>query len=291
MEAGPLAHARGRVAQALARSDEHAARAAAAGDRRGELYAQLASSFVRFIGTPGGQSMAPVTRLATEARTEFEAVDDDLGVGLSWFALAHVHHNACRWQERQDALELAHFHGARAGDAYLQEHTLLWMMAGPVHGPMPTDEGLRWYDEHDTEVGDAPVGMGLRAVVEAMVGNFDRARDLVRDSTRRLEELGQGLWLAAQGMHLCAVEMHAGDAEAAAREALRSCAALEAIGEQGWLSTLAGQTAQALLELGRDDEAEHWVDVADEIGGADDVITQTLIRQVRAKLLAARAPR
>jgi tetratricopeptide (TPR) repeat protein len=42
------------------------------------------------------------------------------------------------------------------------------------------------------------------------------------------------------------------------------------------------------LELDRDDEAEHWIGVADAVGGADDVITQALIRQVKAKLLSRR---
>ena len=82
--------------------------------------------------------------------------------------------------------------------------------------------------------------------------------------------------------------MLAGDHEAAAREGIAGCKALQAIGERGWLSTLAGQTAQALLELDRDAEAEHWIAVADDVGGPDDVITQALIRQVRGRLLARR---
>jgi hypothetical protein len=158
------------------------------------------------------------------------------------------------------------------------------MAAGPAHGPMPTDEGLRWFDEHETKLVNAPVAKGLRGVVEAMVGNFDRARALVAESRARHEELGQRLMLAGSGLQLCQIEMLAGDAEAAAGEGVRTCEALEAIGERGWLSTIAGQTAQALLELGRDDEA--WIDVADEVGGPEDVITQALILQVRARLLA-----
>jgi len=80
----------------------------------------------------------------------------------------------------------------------------------------------------------------------------------------------------------------AGDHDAAAREGIAGCEALQALGERGWLSTLAGQTAQALLEVDRDDEAEHWIGVADAVGGADDVITQALIREVRARLLSRR---
>ena len=148
----------------------------------------------------GTESMDSVRRLAEEARAEFEATADELGIGLSWLALAHVHHNACRWQQRHQALERAHLHGVRARDVYLQEHSILWMAAGPVYGPMPTDEGLRWFDAHATDLENIPVMAALRAVVEAMVGNFDGARTLMRNATARLEELGQHLWLAGLSM-------------------------------------------------------------------------------------------
>jgi tetratricopeptide (TPR) repeat protein len=133
-----------------------------------------------------------------------------------------------------------------------------------------------------------PIMAALRAVVEAMVGNFDGARTLIHNATARLEELGQYLWLAGLGMQTCSIEMLAGDPEAAAREAIAGCQALEAIGERGWLSTIAGQTAHALLEVGRDDEAQHWIGVAEATGSPDDVITQTLILEVRAKLCSRR---
>ncbi len=279
METGDLAGAR-EEAGVLAE------RGAASGDRRTELYGLLVSAFVTFLA--GTESMDSMRSLAEETRAEFEATGDELGLGLSWFALAHVHHNACRWQERHEALERAHFHGVRAQDTYLQEHSLLWMAAGPVYGPMPTDEGLRWFDAHETRLENTPVIATMRATVEAMTGNFDGARTLMRDAKARLEELGQDLWLAGEGLHLCAIEMLAGDPGAAAREGIASCRALEAIGERGWLSTLAGETAKALLEINRDDEAEHWIGVADAIGSPDDVITQTLILEVRAKLCSRR---
>ena len=148
----------------------------------------LVSAFVAFQADT--TSMDELRRLADEARSEFDATRDELGIGLSWFALAHVHHNACQWQERQDALERTHHHGVRALDAYLQEQSILWMAAGPVYGPMPTDEGLRWFDANDTKLDIMSGFARLRAAVEAMIGNFDGARKLMRDATARLEELG-----------------------------------------------------------------------------------------------------
>ena len=278
----------GDLPQAREQADDLATRGAAAGDRRAELYGRLASAFVAFLAAPEEMSMDALEQLAEGARAEFEAMGDELGVGLCWFALAHVHHNACRWQERHEALGMAQGCGERVGDDYLQKFALLWMAAGPVYGPMPTDEGLRWFDTNEEALGDAPMIASLRASVEARVGNFDTARALMRGSRARLAELGQALWLAGIGLQACAIETLAGDHDAAAREGIAGCEALQALGERGWLSTLAGQTAQALLEVDRDDEAEHWIGVADAVGGADDVITQALIREVRARLLSRR---
>ena len=75
------------------------------------------------------------------------------------------------------------------------------MAAGPVHGPMPTDEGLLWFEANDAKLGGAPLVAGMRAAVEAMVGNFDTARALLSDVRKRLEGLGQELWVAGTGLH------------------------------------------------------------------------------------------
>src|SRR5438477_8842362 len=100
---------------------------------------------------------------------------------------------------------------------------------------------------------------------------------------RRLEKCG-----SAPPLSSSCVTQRGLSAEAAAREGITCCRALEAIGERGWLSTAAGQTAHALLDVGRDDEAEHWIRVADAAGSPDDVITQVLILEVRARLCSRR---
>ena len=276
----------GALARALRRAEELTVRGIDAGDRRAELHGRLAHGFVAFLGSTEDGSMAALTVLAEEAREEFEATGDERGIALTWFAIAHVEHNALRWQARHEALERAHEHAILAEDSYLIDQVVLWSAAGPVYGPMPTGEGLRWFDEHEALIASAPWLLGMRAQVESMVGNVERARELVAAAMARLDELGQRLWIASSGMHMCLIELRAADFEAAAREGIASCHALDAMGERGWLSTCAGHTARALVELGRDAEAEHWIGVAAEVGGDDDVITQALIRQVRGRLLA-----
>ncbi|HET7353812.1 MAG TPA: tetratricopeptide repeat protein, partial [Gaiellaceae bacterium] len=63
---------------------------------------------------------------------------------------------------------------------------------------------------------------------------------------------------------------------------------LEKAGERAWLSTGACRYAEALYELGRLDEAEEWALKGAAMGGSDDVTTQILALQVRAKVLGRR---
>jgi tetratricopeptide (TPR) repeat protein len=225
-----------------------------------------------------------------DARSTFEAMGDDHGVALALFAVAHVNHNAMQWQKRHEALELALQLVSPVDDPYLHDQLSLWMAAGFVYGPMTVDDGLRWFETNSARGTQAPWLFDMRAQLESMLGRIERARELADIASRRFGELGQELWLASRGMLRSLIEMRAGDDEAAAREAVSGAESLQAIGERGWLSTCAGYAAQSLLRVDRDSEAEHWIGVAEEVGGEDDVVTQAIIRQVRG-LLASREGR
>jgi ATP/maltotriose-dependent transcriptional regulator MalT len=163
-----------------------------------------------------------------------------------------------------------------------------WMAAGYVFGPFPVDEGLAWFEENTELAAEAAIILSLYGCLEAMRGDFERARALSGAARERTRELGQRLFAAGLAMEACEIEFSAGNREDAAEIALAGCARLEELGERGWLSTLAGQAAQILYALDRADEAWHWTEVAEQAGSRDDVITQLLILQVRAKVLARR---
>ena len=97
-----------------------------------------------------------LTRLAEEARRSSRRrrrIGDRAGVVRArTCALQRV-----PWQERQGMLERTYLHGVRAHDAYLQEQSIQWMSAGPVYGPMPTDEGLRWSTRTTTWLEAVPI--------------------------------------------------------------------------------------------------------------------------------------
>jgi tetratricopeptide (TPR) repeat protein len=81
----------------------------------------------------------------------------------------------------------------------------------------------------------------------------------------------------------------AGDPAAAVELGEEGCRLFDELGEQSLLSTAAGKLAQALYALDRLEEADAWAGRAAELGASDDMITQMLWRQVRAKVLARRS--
>ena len=89
-------------------------------------------------------------------------------------------------------------------------------------------------------------------------------------------------------MHEAFVELLAGDPAAAAEVAVAGERELRAAGEHGWRSSVAGFAAEAFYELGRDDDAWRYTEIAEEAAAPDDIVTQVQIRYLRALLLARR---
>jgi tetratricopeptide (TPR) repeat protein len=130
-----------------------------------------------------------------------------------------------------------------------------------------------------------------RATLEAMLGRFDAARDLIGRARALAEELGLEATLAAQAANGAGeIELLAADPAAAERELRPACEALERIGELGYLASAAPLLADALYLQGRDDEAllmtERWA--PERLTVPEDVDAQVGWRRVRAKLLARR---
>jgi ATP/maltotriose-dependent transcriptional regulator MalT len=128
--------------------------------------------------------------------------------------------------------------------------------------------------------------MRALAHLEAMRGNFERARDLYRHSRASLEELGWKLHAASTSISSGPIELLAGDPQAAEMELRKDYEALERMGDRYYRSTLAGLLAEALFDQGRYDEADTFTAISKELAAPDDVSSQFLWRTVRAKVLA-----
>src|SRR5712691_3875164 len=256
-----------------------AGRAATRGDRAIELRARLMRTRMASHTDPEGK-MAELLALAEEAIPVFEVADDERGQIAAWRAIGEVEHIRCHWEARKKASEQALVHATRAGDESMMRELPGFIATGYYYGPTPVEEALRWHETQSGFEQHFPQLMSFRGGLEAMRGRFQEARALHARARARSDELGSQTWSVAQAERRWETEMFAGDFVAAERESRWGCEMLEQMGEKGWLSTLAGELAQALCALGRFDEAEEWSRKSEQLGASDDVVTQMIWRQL-----------
>jgi class 3 adenylate cyclase/tetratricopeptide (TPR) repeat protein len=279
----------GRLEDAANAAVDAADRAVRAGDEVGALRARLMGARIATQmprTEPDAQSAsAALVAIAEEARPLFARAHDDSALTEAWFAIAWAQLVRCRWAAMMEAVEHALEHAQRARSARWERELPAWMGTALFYGPTPVAEVLCWYEEARAQ---HPIALTQQAVLEAMLGNFDRARTLAASADAIADELGQSLWLAAGGIALWEVETLAGDAAAAEVASRRSRDLLEALGDTGHRSLASAQLAASLCTLGRLDEAEECARAAEELSAVDDVSSQMLWREVRARLLARR---
>jgi class 3 adenylate cyclase/tetratricopeptide (TPR) repeat protein len=273
----------GGLATALAELEEVIAQAQETGDHGRELRARLAHAWTAHFA--GGLDVAAVAALVEESISYFGERGDDAGLAEAWGVIASQEHNALHGRAMAQAIERVLEYGERAGSTAVVRDARLWQYAPYLYGPFPVEEAISYYDAHPSPM---PLVQALRGGLEAMRGDVDGGREIVARARERARELGQLTVLGAVEMQEVEIALAAGDPELAAETGLRGCGILERAGEMGWLSTLAAQTAHALHQLGRDDEAWELAAKGEEAGAEDDVLTLMLVRQVRAKLLARR---
>jgi tetratricopeptide (TPR) repeat protein len=286
------------LARALYRSGEveaaadaaEAARALArgAGERGAELLALKELAEQRLWAGTAAESVE-LMAIAAEAIPFFEARGDDAGLTEAWWAIADAEWLRCQCAESVAALTRAIEHARRAGKAHI-ERTLLHLIGQAlVHGPTPTPETLSWHEEHRWLETTRPSGGVSRGQVLGMLGRFEEGRQAILEAEGRMREMGVVVPLggaAAEGHGQ--LELLAGNAVEAERQSRVGCDLVERSGQFGVLATYSGYLARVLLELGCDDEAEHWSRRSEELGARDDGLTQMLFRQARARVLARR---
>ena len=273
----------GDLTGALQQADELIESARRDGDRAKELRARVERGLVAHLAEAASQ---PEERMLVEEALEvLGAAGDDAGLAATWLLAAQTELSALQWRAMAVAADNAVKHAQRAGDLVLLEYGRGHCLVPRVLGPFPATEALEFLAANAIS---SPIYAAFRASLEGIQGDFDKARASVAEARMRAGELGERLLAAGMSMQAADVELLAGDAEAALALATEGIEQLGELGERGWLSTVTCLGAEAAYRLGRDDEARRLAQEAGEIGAADDVITQMLILQVRAKLLSRR---
>jgi predicted ATPase/class 3 adenylate cyclase len=283
------------VAGEFAQADEVLSEAieasAATGNRRLELQAELERAFLRSLTNPEG-SVEELRQLAERSLPEFEAAGDDLGLAKAWRRIADVYWMESRWSEQERALERAFEHAERAGDAREAAGALMRLAMALYYGPAPVPEAIRRAEEtlartKGNRVVESTFLVSL-AGLHAMAGRFEEARELFARGEAIVEELGFKVWLAGFSMVASDIEQLAGDFAAAEAHLRRGYQALEGMGERGLLSTVSAELAETAYAQGRDQEAEGFAAISEQLAGLKDVASQIGWRMIRARALARR---
>ncbi len=272
----------GRVDDAFRCLDALVERAAAGGDDVGELCGRLFAAMGRILVEPDGAN-EELAALVEQALPVFQAAADDVALHLGYWALGIVASHGGKMDDALGAYERAAAHARHAG---LSNELLGERAVAHMNGSTPVSSLLSWLGEY----GSGTVKLDwMRAQLLAMLGRFEEARAILAERRAQLKESGGWMWLAGLNAHTAVeVELLAGDPLAAAAFGTEGCGLFEELGERSVLSTGAGKLAQALYGCDRLEEADAWAARAAELGATDDVLTQMLSRQVRAKVLARR---
>ncbi|MFA9445333.1 adenylate/guanylate cyclase domain-containing protein [Egicoccus sp. AB-alg6-2] len=257
-----------------------------AGDRHVRMHALLSAAWVRSNVDLDGWA-AYATEVSDEAIAVFTAAADDRGLGRAWGLRAEVHFLRGRFADALQAMERAESHARAAGDeAEERENAVAAAFVLPL-GPWPVEEALaRCTSLLERYAGEPALEarvLQIVALLRAMSGEGDAARDALVGAQVRFAELGQRYWAAAATVLQGHVERLVGVPEAAL-DALRSgMALLEEMGDHAQAAVVAATVAVCLPDPD-DPEVVRLTEQARRNAAADDVEAQVRLRMAEARL-------
>jgi tetratricopeptide (TPR) repeat protein len=280
--AGELEPARGLIEDAIARAgvDGDADLEAAARTLRLHLLHHLAPEEFLAVVDSEIESLVPA----------LERSNDDLGLARAW----HIR-SVGRWRVGDlpaavAAAEHALVHAERAGDRREAEEALAILDLAALSGPTPVPLAIQRCESVLQRPGLSRVArasaLATIAALEAMRGEFGRARSQALESTAILEELGERVVVGYQAVAVAIVELLAEDVDAAERELARGYQAVAGFSQRSVRPYLAAWMARVFYRQGRLEESDRMTREAEEWGGSWDVATEALWRATRGKLLA-----
>jgi class 3 adenylate cyclase/tetratricopeptide (TPR) repeat protein len=221
----------------------------------------------------------------------FEQAGDDRGLARSWLLVSHESWASCRWAALTDASETALLHAQRAEDKALVREVQRWLAMAYYFGPLPVSEAiarLRRQGQMEEPGQDRASALTFLAGLEGLRGNFDLARKLYREGSAEFEELGMFIRIGGRSMISGHIELLAERPEAAEEQLRRGFEVLKGMGEEGVLSTVAANLAEALCRQGRFDECEEVTRISESAAQPGDMATEIGWRVARASALAGR---
>jgi predicted ATPase/DNA-binding SARP family transcriptional activator/class 3 adenylate cyclase len=283
MEGGDFDSAAGALHEAIEAATK-------AGDARVEATANLTLLLVRLRSSETEEWSEEAKAQLEHAIAVFERAGDHVGLAKAYRLLGWAHGTVYSFREVESAVQRGIEHARLAEDPREERgNSTTYAMAG-LFGPAPVPEAIARCEQVLEVVSGYPSHEGnvisTLGLLEAMGGDFDRARSLARRAREILHTLRAGSLLTVVPAFLARIELLMGEPEAAERELRVEYELLEKLGERYYLSSVSALLAEALYAQGRLDEAESLTATAEMLAAKDDVEAQILWRCVRAKVLA-----
>jgi class 3 adenylate cyclase/tetratricopeptide (TPR) repeat protein len=255
-------------------------------DQRLEWRARVEQAVIRIDSEATGHVVEEARRTAARAIEVLTAMDDAAGLARAWWLKGAVGWMEARADAAEEGLERAVEYARVAGDSRAEVEGLVYLASAQSWAPLPASLGIERAREVVARSGGHPKVEGLSLVaqgqLEAMRGNTKAGRDLMTRGRTMLRELGLEVLWAATSHAAGAVEMYAGDPEAAERQWRQGYDALGRMGEKAYRSTSAAFLAHALARQGRYEEAEPLAVTSEAAADPHDIASQLQWRSVRA---------
>jgi class 3 adenylate cyclase/tetratricopeptide (TPR) repeat protein len=263
--------------------------AQATGDSTLEAHVTLGRLLLQRFGDDAdwGDRVVAVTNDVIEV---LERAEDYAGLAKAYRLLCLVHGTASQWAAFLAAGDRDLHYATLAGDRRAQMRAVTARAIAANYGPEPMETAIA----HCEEALELAAGnrrseglvMSYLAELEALHGNFDRARELCRASREILLDAGAEIQAHGTASRAGPVELLAGDPAAAVARLRLDYDALSELNEIYFACTLAALLAEALYVGGDHDEAILFTRKAEELAPEDDAWTQAAWRSTRAKLIA-----
>ena len=197
--------------------------------------------------------------------------------------------NRCRFGDMLAALEdaLPLVQGQDPESQLLRRDVQDGICVAVSYGPTSASAAMARIEQMASAETGLPLGKYLAApILLAMQGKGDEARRLIQAGIEYVDERGLVGRRGNFAVTKAAVELFAGDLDAAQHAYADAITIWEALGATSYLSTLAAMRAIVLYQLGRTEEMAEAIRLARENGSPTDIATQAAWRIAAAQLAA-----
>jgi tetratricopeptide (TPR) repeat protein len=259
----------------------------AAGERRTAADASVALTHLRaFTGSYAAHAV--IRRELDAAAAVFEELGDEAGLARALGIAGQLRFWAGQSTAAIEELERSARHARNAGDRLQEHQSVHYMLLALMIGPTPAGEALDRIEQiQSRSLGDRRLDVSTlrcQALLQALSGEMETARALCASAMAITEELGLQLAAAGVSLELGRIELLGGRPDAAERAVRRGVETLDSIGDRGHIVTLAPVLAEALVLLGRTEEAASYLELTERWAMEDDIDPQIARRRVQAKI-------